>query len=440
MLIPLLSVGLFALVFLLVETEKVDRNYATVSGAALMLLLGGLFGFYTPREALHAIYFDTLALIFGMSLIVHLLIRSGLFKILARRVAGYSRGNAQLVLVLLILISYGLSLVVGNLATMVILLPLTLALCGAVGLVPVPVVIAELIASNLGGASTLIGDFPNMVIGAAGHLHFDDFIGGMMVPCLWMLAMLLVYCSARMVRIEAIEPLESAESVKSVEFLYMETPTLDRSLARMGLGILGVTLLALVFAQPLGLQPSTIAFVAGVLVLTWGRVPQESLLKAMSGSDVLFFAALFIMVGGLQATGVLAGIHGVIVTLGGGGATPSLIVLMWIGALLTPFLNSGPTTVLLVPVASVLAQEFPGSPVWWALALGILAGSSATLTGATAGPVVASQMVHQREAHRRTHSPGWVLDSGRYRKVGIPITLFFLLFSTLYLAVVSVSS
>ncbi len=427
---PLVCVFIFTLVFLLVEAEKVDRNQATVAGAVMMLVLGWLLNFYSLHQALRSVYFDTLALIFGMSLIVDALIRSGLFRVFAKRVSLYSRGEPRVVLVLLVLIGYGLALVIGNLATMLIILPLTLALCSAVGLLPVPLIIAEIIATNLGGASTLIGDFPNMVIGAAGRLHFDDFIGGMMAPCLLMLGILLVYFDERVLRVlpRGVRPLTPELS---------ETPPIDRYLARLGVSVLTVTLVALVFAVPLGLQPSSIALYGGMVIMLAGRIPQDTLLKAMSGSEILFFAALFVMVGGLQAAGVLMGLHDLIVSLGGGHPTQSAILLMWVGAVLTPFLNSGPTTVLLVPVAAALSQEYAGVVVWWALALGILAGSSATLTGATAGPVVASQMVHQLEEHRRVSNAGWVLDSASYRQVGVPLTLIFLLFSTIYITLVS---
>ncbi|CAK0775752.1 Magnetosome protein MamN [Gammaproteobacteria bacterium] len=421
-----LSVTLFALVFFLAEAEKVDRNQAMVTGAVLMLLLGWTFDFYTVHEALRAIYFDTLALIFGMSLIGNILIRSGLFKVLATRVAGYSHGNAQLVLVLLVLITYGFSLVVNNLATMLIMLPLTLSLCNTVKLEPVPIVIAELIASNLGGASTLIGDFPNMIIGAAGKLHFDDFIGGMMAPCLVMLAILLGYFGKRMVRV-------GNGGVMSGE-LVAETMDIDHYLLRVGFSILGVMLLALVFSYPIGLQPGVIALMAGATILVFGRVPREALFKAMSGGDILFFAALFIMIGGLQSAGVLVTLHDLIITWGGKNPTQSLLLLMVMSAFLTPFLNAGPTTALLVPVAEIMNRDFPGSPVWWALSLGVLAGSSATLSGATAGPVVASQMLHQLEERRHMFRSGWILDSGKYRQWGIPIAGVFLIFSMIYIA------
>ncbi|CAK0757375.1 Magnetosome protein MamN [Gammaproteobacteria bacterium] len=421
------SVSLFALVFFLTEAERVDRNQAMVGGAILMLFLGWFFDFYTLQAALKAVYFDTLALIFGMSLVGNVLVRSGVFTVLATKVANYSRGNAQLVLVLLVLTTYSFSLVVNNLATMLIMLPLTLAICSSLKLKPVAIVAAELVASNLGGASTLTGDFPNMIIGAAGKLHFDDFIGSMMVPCLMLLAVTLGYFGKRVVRLSN----GVATTGKSI-FESSESVEIDYYLLRVGLTVLGVMLFALVFSYPLGLQSGSVALVAGAVLLIFGRVPQGALLKAMSGDDILFFAALFILVGGLQSAGVLSGLHDLIVALGARNATQSSLVLMLISALLTPFLNAGPTTALIVPVASVLSREFPGSPVWWALSLGVLAGSSATLSGATAGPVVSSQMSYQSGGKPDS---GWVLDSRTYRQWGIPIASTFLVFSMLYIVV-----
>ncbi|CAK0745671.1 Magnetosome protein MamN [Gammaproteobacteria bacterium] len=422
-----LSVVLFVLVFFLVETGKVGRHQAMLAGAILMLMLGWIFDFYALHQALKSIYFDTLALIFGMSLVGNILIRSGLFNVLAMKVTAYSRGNAQLVLVLLVLITYGFSLVVNNLGTMLIILPLTLALCNEARLEPVPIVIAELIASNLGGASTLIGDFPNMIIGAAGKLHFDDFIGGMMVPCLMMLAILLGYFGKRMAQ-------SSHDGGIMMEKQIFEQKGINNYLLRVGITILSVMLLAMLFAYPLGLRPGTIALVAGVVILIFGRVPHEFFFKAISGADIFFFASLFIMVGGLQSAGVLTIFHELIVTWGGNNITQSLLLFMLLSALLTPFLNAGPATALLIPVAEVINRDFPGSQVWWALSLGVLVGSSATLSGATAGPVVANQMLHQLKDHQRMSHSGWILDSRKYRQWGIPIAGSFLLFSMFYIA------
>ncbi|MBF0438781.1 MAG: anion permease, partial [Magnetococcales bacterium] len=189
--ITLLSLLLFSLFFVLMYLEILDRRVAMLSGGAAFVVLGSMLGFYPLYKAVESIYFETLALIFGMSMISATLAKAGFFALWARRIVNYSRGNGWLTFILLSLITYFFSLFVNNLATMVVMLPITLGLCKTARLNPVPVVIALIIASNLGGASTIMGDFPNMIIASAGTLQFLDFIGGMMPACLLELAVLL---------------------------------------------------------------------------------------------------------------------------------------------------------------------------------------------------------------------------------------------------------
>ncbi|MBF0143868.1 MAG: sodium:proton antiporter [Magnetococcales bacterium] len=430
---------LFVAVFVVVQRDLVDRGAAMLIGAGAFLLLGWALDFYTPARAVQAVYFDTLALLFGMSLISHLLFKSGIFHELAFEVVTYSRGNALLVLVLLVLVTYTISLVFNNLSVMVVMVPLTLVLCRSLAMDPGPVVAAELIASNLGGASTLVGDFPNMIIGAAARLHFDDFIAGMMVPCLILLAVLLLYFQRRLVAgapggvdlesarraLAALSPVRNRDGRGGV----------DPYLFRVGASVLGVTLAGFFLAQSLGLNPSTVAFWAGIAILIFGRVPRAEWFQAMSGGDILFFLGLFVMVGGLQESGLLDGLHGLIAALGAGSATLSLLLLMWIAGLVTPFLNAGPATAFLIPVAKSLSVDFPGATVWWALSLGVLAGSSATLSGATAGPVVASGMVNFRD--RFSGGEAGVLDFRRYLRWGLPMAGLFLGISSLYIMAIT---
>ncbi|MBF0158091.1 MAG: sodium:proton antiporter [Magnetococcales bacterium] len=423
-----LALLLFAVVFVLVEREQVDRQRAMLVGALLFLLLGWLLDFYPVRQAVQAIYFDTLALIFGMSLITHLLSRAGLFRYLAFKTAWFAGGNGLLLLVLFVLVTYTLSLVVNNLGTMLIILPLTLASCRMLNIDAVPIVAAELIASNLGGASTLTGDFPNMIIGAAARLHFDDFIAGMMVPCLLLLAVLLLYFQHRVPWLSSAPTGHKRLIAEAwLEQQDRDNHITDPHLSKVGLTILTVTLVCLITAEWIGLQPSTIAFVAGLVVLATGGIPREELVQAVSGNDIGFFVGLFVMVGGLQAAGVLEQIHQLILLLGGGYATLSLLVLMWVAGLVTPFLNAGPTTAFFIPIAQSMSQEFSGSAIWWALSLGVLAGSSATLSGATAGPVVASQMAY---------AGGPTLSARRYLQWGVPMATTFLLLSTVYIVLI----
>jgi Na+/H+ antiporter NhaD/arsenite permease-like protein len=445
----LLAIGLFFIAFLMMQWNVVGRNEAMLGGAAAFLLLGWAMDFYTIPMAMGAIYFDTLAMIFGMSLVSNVLIRSGVFTTLGLWTARFSRGSGPLILVLFVLITYAISSVINNLATMLVMVPLTLVLCQAMRISPIPIVAAELIASNLGGASTLIGDFPNMIIGAAAQLHFDDFIGGMMVPCLLLLAVMLLVFQWRKDGFAVLSRRSRTLSAAQVEALFLDQAgkmaAVDPYLLRVGLVTLAVMLLGLMSAEPLGLRPAAVAFAAGLLMLVLGRIPPHELTAAVGGGDILFFVGEFVMVGGLQAAGVLNGIHDLIVYVGGGSALVSLIVMMWFTGIATPFLNAGPTTALMIPIAEAMTRDIPGNTVWWALSLGVLAGSSSMLSGATAGPVIASQMAyHVSRVHRTAKGleqadVAWLksarLTCQQYLPWGIPMALTFLCLSTLYIVV-----
>ncbi|GAB0057873.1 Magnetosome protein MamN [Candidatus Magnetaquicoccaceae bacterium FCR-1] len=437
-----MMLSLFVAIFILVQTDRVERGIAMLGGAVLFLLLGWLFDFYILQEAYEAIYFDSLALLFGMSLISNVLYRSGIFHQLAFKAVGYSQGNRLLILTLLILSTYSASLCFNNLSVMVIVLPLTLVLCQSLDMPAAPLVAAELIASNLGGASTLVGDFPNMIIGSVARLHFDDFIAGMMVPCLGLLALLLLKFQKHAegpasVRLD-MDAIHTSLAQLSPNHAGSGRIDVDRQLFKVGGWAFVLSLIGFFLAKPLGILPAMISLLAGVGMLLWGRIPRRDLFDAMSGGDLLFFLGLFVMVGGLQAAGVLELFRVVIETLGGGQSTTTLVAVMWLAGVVTPLFNAGPSTALLIPVVKSMSGEMPGDAIWWALSLGVLAGSSATLSGATAGPVVASTMArYAREMPEDHPLTGKLLDFYGYLQWGIPIALLFLMCSTLYITAIA---
>ncbi|MBF0179733.1 MAG: hypothetical protein HQM03_06875 [Magnetococcales bacterium] len=432
--LPLLTLLLFLVIFFLVQMDLVNRGVAMLGGGVIFLLIGGVFGFYRPGQAMEAIYFDTLALLFGMSMISDCLLRAGLFHHLALRVVLFSRGNGMLLLVSLVLITYAASLIFNNLSVMVILVPMTLAICRTLVMDPAPVVSAELIASNLGGASTLVGDLPNMIIGAVGRLHFEDFLAAMMPLCLVLLAVLLVYFTRRMApdRVARFDP----ETVRRA--LTECAPPgggIDPYLMKVGGWVFLMTLSGFLIAPVLGVRPAAITLLAGILILGWGRLPVGAWFQAMGGAELMFFVGLFVMVGGLRAAGVLDGLYQMVLGIGGGNGSLAILALMWLAFLLTPLFNAGPATALLVPVAKALHGELGDNAVWWALSLGILAGSSATLSGATAGPVVAGMM-------SRAIPPGGassfrVLDFHGYLAWGLPAAAIFLCMASFHILLIA---
>ena len=428
----IMTAFVFIAAFALICRGTMDRLTAILVAAGVISLYGFAAGFFSAEMVIDSIYFETLALIFGMSVISATLARAGLFSLLSARMAVQAKGNGWWVLVFLSLVTYGLSLLVNNLATMVVLLPVTLNLCRQMGLNPVPVLIAEIMASNLGGASTMVGDFPNMIIASAGSLHFFDFVGGMMVPCLILFAAMLTYFQWRRAEI--------GESRTQIATVRSDAPdqTVDPSLTKLGLAILALALVGFMFSDALDLRPGWVALAAGFLALLLGGSEIEDWFAACGGRDILFFAGLFVMVGGLVAAGALDAFVWAIDGLGAGGELWSVLALMWIAAVSTIFLNAGAATAFFVPIAASLNATGGDHAVWWALSLGVLAGSSAALTGATAGPLAASHLDNFMVRHpemRTLVSDGKGLDFKAYLSWGLPIMVIFLSLSSIYVTV-----
>ena len=390
-------------------------------------------GFYTLEMAFNAIYFETLLLIFGMSVVSAILAASGIFDQLARRVVRRSASNNAELWLLFVLATYLFSLLVNNLSAMMVILPITLKICHRLRLDPVPILVAEIVASNLGGASTMVGDFPNMIISSAGRLHFIDFIGGMMVPCLLLLAALLLYFQWSQRRSQP-----DAAALPPEEVVGMSHVVVDREQLRFGQGLLLFSLLGFLLAGWLDLRPGWIALLVGGVGLYGGGLNRAKLEEAAGVSDILFFSGLFLMVGALAATEVMSGLLSLVEGFGVSHLA-QLLGLMWVAAVATIFLNAGPSTALFIPVASHLYLLYPDPAVWWALSLGVLAGSSAALTGATAGSVAATQLDRYLLEHPEM---GVTLGNGRldfrgYLRWGLPIMGGFLLFSTLYISLIA---
>jgi len=297
-------------------------------------------------------------------------------------------------------------------------------------------VIAQIIASNLGGASTMIGDFPNMIISSAGKLHFLDFIGGMMPACLVLLAVMFAFFQWRR------DEIRFAGPVAGVMEASRRAPIrVDRRLARIGLTILGAALAGFMVTEVIGVRPGWIALTAGLAALVLGGFERDDLVSACGARDILFFFGLFIMVGGLAAAGVLDGFVWLIDHASGGHGLLRLLMLMWVAAVSTIFLNAGPATAFFVPVAASLHGSLPVADVaWWALSLGVLAGSSAALTGATAGAVASSHLERFMKSHPEMGAvipAGGELDFRGYLRWGLPIMFLFLGLSSLYITVMA---
>jgi len=430
----ILTILVFIAAFAAMYRTTAGSHVAVLAGAAAVVVIGAVSGTFTLRMAMDSVYFETLALIFGMSAISTLLARSGVFAYLAAGTAEQSKGNVTWVLVMMSLVTYGISLTTNNIATMVVVLPITLNVCYRMEINPVPLIVAELFAANLGGASTMIGDFPNMIIASAGNLHFNDFIAGMMVPCLVLLAGSLLFFEAKM---SAGAQADYAVSLGQDELV---TPVVDSRLLWAGLWIFAAAMVGFVFAGVMNVRPGWIAFVAGLAAMVVGRFKDEEAFHACGGDDILFFIGLFIMVGGLMAAGVHDWLTWVIeaVTAQHGGLRA--VVLMWVVAGVTLIAGGGTAAAAFAPIAASLSLGYENQASWWAISLGVMAGSSGALSGATSGSMVMSQYNRFIERHPemlQAIPAGGGLTHQEYMRWAMPLMGMLLVASTVYILAIS---
>ncbi|MFC1736997.1 SLC13 family permease [Candidatus Hydrogenedentota bacterium] len=401
----------------------VNRLTAVAVGAFASLLIGALLRFYFPSDAVLYLFgkMDTLILLAGMSIVTGLLQESGFFGILAHNTLRVSGGNPWKVMTFLCVLTYGLSMFMNNLAAILVIIPIALRVTKAMEMEPVPLVMGVIIASNLGGASTMVGDFPNMLIATETGLAFHEFFIHLAPVCLLQLGILIVFLRPSF----ADRPLEKRRRASLLEGLCTEH--WDHAMGARGIAILGATIVGFLVAGRLGIPVAAVAGSGAVLAFLLGNVSWKRLLKRMCFGDVLFFACLFLMVGALNATGFLDNLGSQIAAIWMHSPVWGAIALAWGAALLTCFLSAGPSTALLIHVLLASTPGFAsGESVWWALSLGVCAGSSATLTGATAGPVTASLL--ERE--------GYTLTFERFAYTGVPIMFLFLIVSSCYLAII----
>ncbi|MEE8400328.1 MAG: SLC13 family permease [Desulfobacterales bacterium] len=419
---------LSAILFYMLYKRSMDRTRIVLIFGATILVLGSFFRNYSPLDALLAVKFNTLSLLLGISIISVVLDEAGFFERVAYRVSRLTGNSTLSLLFVFCLLTYFFSMLVNNLITILIVVPITLNLTEALEMDPRPIVVGEIIASNLGGASTMIGDFPNMLIATEAGIGFIEFIVFMMPICLILLGLLLIYLWSTYGR----SPRYTARTKASPLKEPAHHPRNHR-ITNRALFVLFHMIFLMLLADRISLHPSAIALLAGAILFLFSGVDHRTIIKGIGFNDLLFFFGLFVVVGGLEATGLLLYITRAAIALSFGKPWFLCLILMWSAAFLTAFLNAGPATAFLFPIVLSFSQGPPGHVIWWALSLGVLAGSSATILGATAGPVAVT-LVENHHLKRTSGSlEGGSLSFAGYARTGVPVALIFLCVSSVYI-------
>ncbi|MBI2252787.1 MAG: anion permease [Armatimonadetes bacterium] len=413
----LISSLIFILTLIFILSEKIHRSTAALLGAVSMLGIGKALNFYNEKQALASIDFNTLGLLLGMMILVEILKETGYLEYLALVLAKKTKGNLWHLLIVLGGITSLVSMFLDNVTTIIIIAPITLHIAQIIKINPAPLLLAEALLSNIGGIATLVGDPPNILIASASGFSFNDFLIHLapLVLIIWGVSLLILKITFKK---ELKEKITLEELEKSNLSLIIKNP---KRLKKILIILLGVIILFF-FHHILNFSPAYIALLGAAIALIWVKPDLEELLKEIHFSVLLFFASLFVIVGGLEYSGILKLISQKIVLFSSSNLFLTSILLIWIGGILSAFIDNIPFTMIMIPIIQNLGnQGININPLWWALALGAGLGGNGTPIGASANIV---SIVISGKA-------GYPINFKTWLKSGTLITIISLLLASL---------
>ncbi len=422
------AIVLFVVTYLVIMSEKVNRAIIALLGAGALILLR-IVG---QEEAMHAVDFNTLGLLLGMMLIVNVTRRSGLFQYVAIWATKKVNARPWGILVVMSLVTAVFSAFLDNVTTVLLTVPVTLLITEQLGVKPYPYLFAQIFASNIGGTATLIGDPPNIMIGSATGLTFNDFAWHLTPVIVVVMAVTLV----PLYFVWGKHLVASEEHRKRVMGFNEREAITDPRLLKQSLTVIALVIIGFMAQRVIGIEPATIAiFGAAVLLLidNLGRDAEtqtHNVASALSEAEwitLMFFLGLFVLVHGLVKTGVISLLAEELLRLTQGNFQVTTIAVLWASAVLSAFIDNIPFVATMIPLIKATGPTFGGDaallPLWWALSLGACLGGNGTLIGASANLVVAG-LASRAGVHFRFLT---------YLKVAFPLMLISIALSHAYL-------
>ena len=414
----IIAVVIFVVTMAAIMTEKIHRTVAAVTGALLLLLTGVL----TVDSAFSYVDINTIGVLVGMMLFVAVVKNSGLFEYIAIRAAKIANGHPWKLMVLFVLITAILSAFLDNVTTVLLIGPMTLAITNMLKINPIPFFMTQIMASNIGGTATLIGDPPNIMIGSAAGLSFADFIVNTGPVVLIILAVVvaiffLMYRGNLHVESENMEKVLTLDEKLTIK---------DASLLRKSVIMIVLVVVGFIFHAQLGIESATVALTAAGVMLLIGGQDAEDVILGVEWSTILFFIGLFVVVGGLNSTGVIAMLANGMLELVGDNEVLAIVLVLWASALISAFLDNIPFVATLIPMIQTMQQGgMDVLPLWWALSLGACLGGNGSLIGASANVVLAGVSAKN----------GYPITFMSYLKKGFPLMLLSVAICTVYLLI-----
>ncbi|MPV85948.1 ArsB/NhaD family transporter [Ostreibacterium oceani] len=383
------------LTYAVLVTEKINRAILAMLGAGLMIILGIL----NQEQAINGIDFNTLALLIGMMVIVSVTSQSGLFQYVAIKSAKSVKANPMGILIMLMLVTMVFSALLDNVTTVLLIAPITLLITDALGVRVFPYFFAEILASNIGGTATLIGDPPNIIIGSAANLSFNQFVVNLAPVAIFtmLIVIVIIFLIYR-------KDLTASDEAREKIMLFRENEAItDKGLVVKSLATLALVIFGFTVGHSYGIQPGTSALAGGALILFlayWKQDPEtqnESVHHIFSEVEwvtIFFFAGLFIIVAGVEQTGILHEIGQKMINFTDGDMMQTAFIVLWVSGILSALLDNIPFVATMIPLIESTESTFGSGeaihPLWWSLALGACFGGNGSLIGASANLTVAA--------------------------------------------------
>lgn len=431
----LISSGIFLIIFLMISFHLLHETAAALLGATAVFLITYIWGTYNPNfqlltfnEAMAVVDWNVIFLIMGMMIFMAVLDETNAFKLVAFRFYQAAKGNAWIIVMALILLTGVTSAFLNDVTAILMLAPLSIQIAVAIGLDPLIIVIPEVLASNIGGAATLIGDPPSTIVGSHIGVSFGDYLVNMApIALICMLALLAMnWLTYRKHYADAKQKI-SAVLVAQLE---SESKIKNHATLRKALIVALFTFIGFFVADRFGqMPPGVVALSGATILIVWVRPDMPRMLREVDWTTLLFFIGLFIIVGAMEATGAIEWVASHIITFAGNSLDRAAVLITWVAGVASGIVANIPFTVAALPVADYLTANIPGGAgsriIYWALILGADLGGNATYLG-SAPNIVAVGLLAQA---------GVRLTFARFVRDGVPITVVTLIIATIWLLI-----
>ncbi len=429
-----ISIIIFLIVFAAISLRWMHETAAALLGAAAVWLVHYIGGTFFPslhiidfEESMTFVDWNVIWLIMGMMIFMAMFSETGAINWIAFRIFRLAKGNTWLLMMSLVILTGVLSTFLNNVTAILLLVPLSIQIAQTVGIHPFAFVIPEVLASNIGGAATIIGDPPSTIVGSHLGLGFVEYLVNMApIAILCMIPFLIIISLLYRKEIAGAKEEFSQALLTQLE---TDAQITDMLLLRKS-GLVGLLMLILFFAGDYfgGLPPSVVALSGAAILIAWVRPDMHKMLREVDWKTIIFFIGIFVLVGGLEATNVIDWIAGNIAKLAGDDLQLATILMVWIPGISSGIVDNIPFTVAALPIADYLSAIIPGAEnmvLYWALILGADLGGNATIFG-SAPNIVAVGLLG---------AAGYRLSFGRFMRDGVPVTIATLLLATVWLLI-----